>query len=377
MEKQNYYKILGVSKSATEAEIKAAYRKLALQHHPDRNPDNKEAEAKFKEAAQAYEVLSDGQKRSAYDQFGQAGVDGMGHGGGGHHNMNMDDIYNNFGDIFGDIFGQGKQQRSRKKGPIAQKGQDLAKEITITLQESFLGVKKEVKYYRFFSCEECNGRGAQKNTSTHPCDPCGGSGQMNFRQGFFVYAQPCGPCSGNGYIIQSPCQECKGKSRVQKYDKFSVSIPKGVYSGADLRVPGKGDAGVYGGPSGDLFINITVTPDAKFQRIEDNLVCSVLLTYPQLVFGAQVEIESIDGSKHTIKIKKGCQIGEEIVIPGCGFQKVRSSSAGSLIVVTKCHIPKSISAEAKQSLTDYSNNIGTGAQQSEGTIAGFFKKFLG
>jgi molecular chaperone DnaJ len=377
MDKQNYYKILGVPKTATEAEIKAAYRKLALQYHPDRNPDNKEAEAKFKEAAQAYEVLSDAQKRTTYDQFGQAGVDGMGQAGGGHHNMNMDDIFNNFGDIFGDLFGQGKQQRKRKSGPIAQKGQDLAKDLTITLQESFLGVKKEIKYYRFFPCEPCDAKGAQKGSSVQSCDSCGGTGQMNFRQGFFMYSQPCSPCSGQGYTIQSPCPECKGKSRVQKYDKFSVTIPKGVYEGADLRVPGKGDAGVYGGTAGDLFINISVAPDAKFKRVEDDLVCSMLLTYPQLVFGAQVEIESIDGSKHVIKIKKGCPVGEAIIIPGCGFQKVRSAACGNLIVETKCHIPKSISAEAKDALTEYSNAIGTGTQQSEGSIAGFFKKFLG
>lgn len=378
MEKQDYYKILGVPKTASEAEIKAAYRKLALKYHPDRNPDNKESESKFKEAAQAYEVLSDSKKRSAYDQFGQAGVDGMaGHGGGAHHNMNMDDIFSNFGDIFGDMFNQGKQKKRKNGGPQPQRGHDLSKDVTITLQEAFLGVKKEIKYYHFFACESCDGKGAKKGTSVQSCQPCDGNGQMHFRQGFFMYSQPCGSCAGHGYIMPSPCDECKGQSRIQKYDKFSINIPKGVYHGADLRITQKGDAGVYSGTTGDLFINIKVEEHTKFKRDEDDLVCSVLLTYPQLVLGAQVEIESIDGSKHTIKIKKGCPIGERIIIPGKGFQKIRSTTCGNLVVIAKCHIPTSISAEAKKSLVDYSNTIGTSTQNNEGSIAGFFKKFLG
>jgi len=378
MTKQDFYKTLGVSKSATDAEIKAAYRKLALKYHPDRNPDNKEAEAKFKEAAQAYEVLSDNQKRATYDQFGQAGFDGSGnYGGHSQQNMNMDDIFNSFGDIFGDIFSNGKQSRRKKSGPQPQKGHDLAKDLTITLKEAFLGVKKEIKYYRFFNCDSCEGKGAQKGTSVQACQPCHGSGQMNYRQGFFVYSQPCGQCSGNGYTMESPCGECKGQSRIQRYEKFSVNIPQGVYQDADLRITQKGDAGVYGGPAGDLFIHIKIEEDAKFKRIDDDLVCSVLLTYPQLVLGAQVEIESIDGSKHIIKIKKGCPVGEQIIVPGKGFQKVRSSACGSLVIITKCHIPKTISADAKQALIDYADAIGNSTQNGDGSIVGFFKKFLG
>ncbi|HEV2601318.1 MAG TPA: molecular chaperone DnaJ [Candidatus Babeliales bacterium] len=377
MQKQDYYKILGVPKGASDTDIKAAYRKLALKYHPDRNPDNAQAENKFKEAAQAYEVLSDANKRKAYDQFGHAGVDGMHAGGGGHQHQNMDDIFNSFGDIFGDIFGGQGQRQKKKNGPQPQRGHDLTKDLSITLQESFLGTKKELSYYRFVACTGCDGNGAEKGTSVKACQPCNGSGQMNYRQGFFMYSQPCSPCSGHGYIMTSPCASCKGQSRTQTFDKFSINIPQGIYDGAELRITQKGDAGVYGGPAGDLFVKIQIQPDTQFQRVGDDLVCSVFLTYPQLVLGAQVEIESIDGSKHTIKIKKGCPVDEKIVIPGKGFQKIRSSACGSLVVVAKCHIPKKISNEAKDALVNYADQIGNDANNNDGSIVGFFKKFLG
>jgi molecular chaperone DnaJ len=383
MENRDYYKILGVPKSASEADIKAAYRKLALKYHPDRNPNNKEAENKFKEAAQAYEVLSDTNKRKQYDQFGQAGVDGMGHAGSNPHGMNMDDIFSNFGDIFGDIFG-GQQQKRKKNGPSAQRGHDLAKEIIISLQESYLGVKKELSYYRFVPCTACESKGTSKGGSVQPCSACGSTGQMTFRQGFFMYQQTCASCSGQGFTIPNPCKTCSGQTRVQSHDKFSVNIPNGIFDGADLRIAGKGDAGIFGGPAGDLFVKILVTPDKNFKRVGDDLVCSVTLTYPQLVLGCQVEIESIDGSKQLLKVKKGCPVGEKIIIEGKGFQKVRNSSRGNLVVVTKCHIPKKMSEESKQALLNYATQLdaesvknGPDAGNNDGSIMGFFKKFLG
>jgi molecular chaperone DnaJ len=376
---KDYYKVLGVPSTATEAEIKSAYRKLALKYHPDRNPNNKEAEDKFKEAAQAYEVLSDTKKRRQYDQYGQAGLDGM--GGGGPHSMNMDDIFTNFGDIFGDIFGaqQQKKRRHAQEGPVAARGHDLHKELSVTLKESFLGAKKEVGYYRFFPCQACNQKGVKKGTSIEQCGSCQGSGQMTYRQGFFIYAQTCSACGGQGYTIPSPCSECSGQSRVQQHDKFTINVPSGVFDGAELRISGKGDAGVYGGSSGDLFIKVTVVPDKTFKRVGDDLVCSVMLTYPQLVFGAQVEIESIDDSKQSIKIKKGCPVGEKIVVAGKGFPKMRGSSRGNLLVITKCYIPTDLPEEAKKALLDYSAVTGTVVEEkhSDGSIIGFFKKFLG
>lgn len=381
MQKQDYYITLGVPRTATLDAIKAAYRGLALKYHPDRNPDNKEAENKFKQAAEAYEVLSDEKKRQRYDQFGHAGVDGS-QGGGhhGHHGMDMNDIFSNFGDIFGDIFGGGQQsgRRGKKKsGPTPERGHDLFKEVTITLKDSYLGCKQDMAFSRYVACTTCNHMGTQPGTSYHTCSDCGGAGQKNFAQGFFVVSQTCSSCAGHGFTIPSPCKKCSGQSRVREYDNFSINIPSGIYDGAEVRIKGKGDAGVFGGPVGDLLIKLHVTPDKQFQRVEDNLVCSVTLTYPQLVFGSQVEIASIDGTKESIKIPKGCQVGHEIVIPGKGFNKVRGNARGNLVVKAMCHIPTKLSSEAKDALMAYSSIIGTEPTESTGSIVGFFKKFLG
>jgi len=377
MNKADYYKILGVSQSATTDEIKVAYRKLAMKYHPDRNPDNKAAEDKFKEATEAYEVLGDAQKRSQYDQFGHAGVNnGMGGGGHGHPgSMNMDDIFENFGDIFGSMFGGGAKSR-RKKGPQPQAGLSLTKEIEITLAEAFLGTKKEIAYHHYFSCDGCNGTGARTGTSAQTCTTCNGSGEMHFKQGFFMYAQACSHCSGKGFIIATPCATCNGQSRVQRYDKFTVNIPKGIFDNAELRVSEKADAGLFGGPAGDLFLRIRVKEDKTFRRDGDDLICNVMLTYPQLTLGCQVDIENIDGTKHTIKIPKGCPVGEKIVIQGEGFQKLRGKTRGDLVIITQCFIPSKISADAKKKLQEYSDMVGTQAN-NDGFITSFFKKFLG
>lgn len=381
MKKQDYYVILGVPRTATTDAIKAAYRTLALKYHPDRNPDNKEAENKFKEAAEAYEVLSDDQKRQRYDQFGHAGVDGA-HQHQGHHGgqgMDMNDIFSNFGDIFGDIFGaQQNGRKSRKKsGPTPERGHDLFKEITLTLKDSYLGTKQEMAFYRYNPCTKCNHTGAQPGTTAQICADCGGAGQKNFAQGFFVVAQTCNTCSGHGFTIPSPCKTCSGQSRVREYDTFSISIPSGIYDGAELRIKGKGDAGIFGGSTGDLLIKVHIAADKQFKRVEDNLVCSVALTYPQLVLGSQVEITSIDGTKETIKIPKGCPVGQEIVIPGKGFHKIRGNARGNLVVITTCHIPTKLTDQAKEALMTYSTIIGTQVTESTGSIASFFKKFLG
>ena len=377
MSKKDYYEILSIPKTASQDEIKSAYRKMALKYHPDRNPDNKEAEEKFKEAAQAYEVLSDAQKRKKYDQFGHSGVEGMGAGPGSPGGMDMDDIFSAFGDIFGDIFGGGFKQSKAKSGPVPKRGHDLHKSITITLKEAFTGIKQEVKYYRFFKCETCKGKGTQKGTSAKRCKECQGSGQITTRQGFFMYSRTCSSCGGEGYIIPSPCPTCSGQSRTQKYDKFTVNIPKGIFDGAELRITEKGDAGIYGGSAGDLFLQINIIPDKKFKRVEDDIQVSVMLTYPQLTFGSQLEIENIDGSKVSIKIPKGCPVGKEIIIAGKGFQRLRGKGRGNLVVVTQCHIPKKLSPEAKVKLEEYAKIIGDKPEDSSSTIAAFFKKFLG
>jgi molecular chaperone DnaJ len=291
--------------------------------------------------------------------------------------MNMEDIFENFGDIFGSMFGGGNTKNRRKKGPQPQAGLSVKKDIQITLKEAFLGTKKEIAYHHFFSCDACSGTGAQAGTSAQTCSPCNGSGEMHFKQGFFMYAQACTSCSGKGFIIPTPCITCNGQSRVQRYDKFTVNIPRGIFNDAELRVSEKADAGLYGGSTGDLFLRIEVKEDKTFKRDVDDLICHVMLTYAQLTLGCQVDIESIDETKHTIKIPKGCPVGEKIVITGEGFHKLRGKTRGNLIIITQCFIPQKISAEAKKKLQEYSDIVGISTNDGEGFITSFFKKFLG
>ncbi len=378
MTTRDLYEVLGIAKNATESDIKAAYRKMALKYHPDRNPNNKEAEEKFKEAAYAYEILSDDGKKRQYDQFGHAGTS---HAGAGQHgfdgqSMNMDDIFEAFGDIFGGVFGASTKKKGGKSGPAAQQGHDLHKEVTIELKDSYLGVKHEVSYYHFVSCDICNGAGTSIGTKVDRCSQCKGHGQVQYQQGFFLFSQSCTGCAGKGYNIAHPCPACNGQCRTQKYEKFTITIPEGIEQDSELRVAKKGDAGVYGGPSGDLFVKIKILPDKKFKRVGNDLVCNILLTYPQLVFGCQIEIESINGVKELLKIPKGCPVSEKIVVSGKGFNSPRSAYRGNLVAITQCQIPKKISAQAKELLMSYAQYADV-AEEADNSILGFFKKFLG
>lgn len=379
MQKKDFYEILGVSKTATADEIKAAYRKLAMKYHPDRNPNNKEAEENFKAAAEAYEILSSPEKRAQYDQYGHTDFSQFQNGGSYGQGMRMEDIFENFGDIFGSMFGGHSSQAKNKraKGPEPIRGNNLAKEIEISLLDAYLGTKYEMSYYHFFNCEPCKGTGAQSGTRVQSCDICKGHGKVQYQQGFFVYQQACSSCNGNGFVIPNPCTTCKGQSRIQQFDKFTVSIPQGIFDGAELRITQKGDAGLFNGPAGDLFLTIHIKSDPNFVRDGDDLTCSITLTYPQLVLGCHIDIQGIDKQVHTIKIPKGCPVGEKIIIPGKGFKKLKSSVYGNLIVITQCHIPKKINAEEKNLLAQYSELIGTNPNQSESGISGFFKRFLG
>lgn len=375
-QKRDYYEILGVTKSASADEIKKSYRKLALQYHPDRNPDNKEAEEKFKEAAEAYEVLSNSDKRARYDQYGHAGM----HGGSDfHQNMNMDDIFENFGDIFENIFGggQGRARNKRSGSPAAQRGHDLSQELSISLKEAFLGCKKELKTYHYIACEPCKATGCKNGAKPSTCATCQGNGSVLFRQGFLTYSQTCSSCHGQGFTIKDPCTSCRGQSRTQQHDKITVSIPAGIPANAELRVTGKGDAGVFGGPAGNLYISIKVQPDAQFSRRDNDLVTTVHLTYPQLTLGCQIEIKSIDDTIEAIKIPKGCAVGKEIKIPGKGFPLLNGKGRGSLIIITQCDIPTTLNPKTKELLLAYAEELGNQSQSTSGGIAGFFKKFLG
>ncbi|QQR49474.1 molecular chaperone DnaJ [bacterium] len=378
MSKKDYYDILGVPKNAPQDEIKKAYRKLAIKYHPDKNPDNKAAEDKFKEAAEAYEVLSSTDKRQRYDQFGHAGVNGAGgHGDHGQQYSDLGDIFENFGDIFGDLFGnQGRSKKQRAGGPTPQKGHDLSQRAEISLKEAYEGCKKEIKVFHYIPCTACNASGCAAGSKPQGCKPCGGSGSLHYRQGFFAYSQPCTTCHGQGFTIASPCTSCRGQSRVQKHDHFSINIPAGIYDGAELRLQGKGDAGVFGGPSGDLFLVMSVAADQTFTRRDSDLVATLVLTYPQLVLGCQIEMTLLDGSTESIKIPKGCPVGKEIMIPGKGFPDLRGRKRGNLIIVTQCDIPTKINEDIKKALLAYDETLQKHYKGSS-SFSSFFKRFLG
>lgn len=349
MPKRDYYEILGVAKDANQEEIKKAYRKLALKYHPDRNPGNKEAEDKFKEATEAYDALSNPEKRKAYDKFGHAGAEQMG-GFGQYSDIN--DIFENFGDIFGDLFGTGStRKRSAKTGPVAQRGHDLSQKIQISLKESYLGCKKDIDAYRYEKCDQCNHTGCKAGTKPSTCAACQGMGTVHHKNGFFVYSQHCPECMGQGFKIKDPCSKCHGQSRYQKYEKLSISIPAGIYNAAELRIHEKGDAGIFGGDSGDLYLAVEIKPDTKFYRRDDNLVTSINLTYPQLVLGCQIEIENIDGTKEQIKIPRGCQVGEEIKIPWERISKVTSIREGRFDLYYSLPYSNKINRRCKKSIT--------------------------
>lgn len=374
MPKKDYYETLGVTKDSSADEIKKAYRKLALKYHPDRNPGNKKAEEKFKEAAEAYDVLSDSKKRQQYNQFGHAS---MGGNADYTHFTNINDIFESFGDIFGDIFGRGRSRKSYQTGPIPKHGHNLSKEIEISLKDSYIGSKQSVTVFHYVPCPTCNETGCKPGAKPMQCQKCKGSGEIHYRQGFFSFAQTCSSCDGEGYVITSPCPSCKGQSRIQKYEKFTVSIPAGIYDNAELRLSGKGDAGVYGGESGDLYLRIMVYPEKHFYRKDYDLVTELILPYPQLVLGCQVEIENIDRNKEIVKIPQGCPVGKKIIITGKGFKKIRGYGRGNLVVIAQCEIPHKINSETKEALLKYSQKLGKNCQNQNSGISGFFKKFLG
>lgn len=376
MAKQDYYEILGVKRDAPLEEIKAAYRKLALKYHPDRNPGDKQSEDKFKDVAAAYEVLSDSNKRQQYDQFGQVG-EGQGNPFGG--NMDMSDIFDMFEHMMNGGTGQSKRKKGAPTGPIPREGQNLNSEISISLKDSFTGTTQNIREYRYVACDTCSGRGAQKNASFTTCATCKGKGQIAYRQGFFSFGQTCQTCGGEGVIISDPCATCKGQSRVRKYDTFTVNIPAGMPNGLALRIAGKGDAGMYGGPTGDFYLTVRISEDKNFSRVENDLIATLPLSYPQLVFGCTMEITSLDGSAISIKVPKGTNSGERITISGKGFKKIKGSGAGDLVIITQCVIPKKLSSEAKDALKLYAQASHDPAETASGNsgLSGFFKQFLG
>lgn len=365
MAKRDYYEILGVERSADEREIKKAYKRLAMKFHPDRNPDNPESEEKFKEAKEAYEILSDAQKRAAYDKFGHAGVDpnqaGPGGFGGG---ADFGDV---FGDIFGDIFGGGR--RSQR----AARGADLRYNMELTLEEAVRGVSKEIKVPTLVECDECHGSGARTGTSAQTCPTCHGSGQVQMRQGFFAVTQACPHCHGKGKIITDPCRKCHGDGRVQKTKTLSVKIPAGVDTGDRIRLAGEGEAGEFGAPAGDLYVQVHVKDHPIFVRDGNNLYCEIPISFTTAALGGEVAVPTLDG-RLMLKIPSETQSGRMFRLRGKGVRSLRSGTEGDLLCKAVVETPVKLSDEQKELLKQLEDSLnGSGVKTHKPKAEGFFE----
>lgn len=345
-EKRDYYEILGTSRNADANEIKSKYRKLAIKYHPDKNPDDKEAEDKFKEATEAYEVLSDPKKRQIYDQYGHSGLEGAGFSGA----SNFEDIFSGFGDIFEDIFGfsgGGKRGKSRPR-----KGADLKYEVLLDFTEAIFGTEKEIDIEKAVTCPTCAGTGAEPGTSAEKCQHCKGTGQYTQSQGFFTVRSTCPYCRGAGQTIKSPCSTCRGRTQVSQKKTVSIKIPAGVDNGSRLRLNGEGESSPSGGPAGDLYVFIRVKPHELFQRQENDLICVMEISFVQAALGDKIIVPTIDGEE-TLKIPKGTQYGEIFRFRGKGAPSLRTGHRGDQIIKIDIKTPVNMSKKQEELLRQF------------------------
>lgn len=354
MAKRDYYEILGVAKSADEREIKKAYKRLAMKFHPDRNQGDKESEGKFKEIKEAYEILTDAQKRAAYDQYGhaafeQGGMGGGGHGGfGGGGGADFSDI---FGDVFGDIFGGGRRQQR------AARGADLRYNMELSLEEAVRGVSKEIRIPTLEECGVCHGSGAKAGTKPQTCSTCHGAGQVQMRQGFFTVQQACPACHGRGSVIKDPCNACHGHGRVEKSKTLSVKIPAGVDTGDRIRLSGEGEAGEQGAPAGDLYVQVQVRKHHIFEREENNLYCEVPINFVMAALGGEIEVPTLDG-RVNLKVPAETQTGKLFRMRGKGVKSVRGGAQGDLLCRVVVETPVSLNEKQKALLRELDESFG-------------------
>ena len=379
MAKEDYYELLGVARNASEDEIKKSFRRLAMKYHPDRNRDNPQAEEQFKKIKEAYDVLSDAKKRSAYDQFGHAGLEaGMGGGAGG-FSYTAENFSEIFGDVFGDIFGGGG---SRKRGR-AQRGADLRYNLEVTLEEAVSGTEVKIRVPTQISCTECNGSGAKKGTTPVTCTTCQGHGVVRMQQGFFAVQQTCPTCRGTGQQIKDPCRVCNGHGRVQETKTLSVKIPAGVDSGDRIRLGGEGEVGEGGGPAGDLYVQIAVREHPIFTRDGANLYCEVPISFPTACLGGDLEVPTLDG-KVVLKIPAETQTGRLFRLRNKGVKPVRGGAQGDLLCRVRIETPIHLNREQLELIKKLDESLSGGGShhspQAHGWLDGmkqFFEKLGG
>lgn len=354
MHQQDYYEVLGVQRGAGDDEIKKAYRKLAMKYHPDRNSGDSEAEEKFKEVQKAYAILSDKEKRSAYDQFGHAGVDGAGFGGQGGFGGGFGGFGDVFGDIFENIFSQGQGHGHGQTR--AQRGADLQYNLQLSLEEAALGKQVEISVPRHAACGKCDGSGAKKGSKPVNCETCNGIGQVRIQQGFFSIQQTCPTCEGAGSTISDPCTACRGEGRVRENKKLTVKIPAGVDNGDRVRLSGEGEAGAFGGPAGDLFVQVSVKPHEIFSRQDSNLLCEVPISFITAALGGSVEVPTLEG-RVTLKVPAETQTGKSFRMRGKGIKSVRSHAKGDLLCKVVVETPVNLQKEQREILENLQDSI--------------------
>ena len=353
MSEEDLYQTVGVKKNSSDAEIKNAYRKLAMKHHPDRNLDDKSSEQKFQSIQKAYQILSDKQKRAAYDQFGHAGVNQQGGMGGGFNSG--DSINDIFGDVFGDIFGGGRGQRQQSS---AQRGSDLRYEINLKLEQAVFGDKINVDIPSYGQCNPCSGSGAKKGTTTTRCSKCDGRGAVRVQQGFFTLQQTCSDCRGSGEMIKDPCGQCSGSGRVKLNRTIAIKIPSGVDNGNRIRLPGEGEAGIKGGPSGDLYVDVSVEKHQIFDREGNHLICTIPISFGKAVLGGVVEVPTIDGAVN-FTIPEETQSGKTFRLKGKGIKSYRENYFGDLYCTVQVETPISLTKEQKEIIKSFDQSINT------------------
>lgn len=375
MSKRDYYETIGVAKGASKDELKKAYRKKAMQYHPDRNPGDKEAEAKFKELNEAYDVLKDEQKKAAYDRYGHAafenGMGGGGAGAGGFHGFDAGGFSDIFEDMFGDFMGGGGRSSGGRRSS-ASRGSDLRYGLEISLEQSFKGTNAKINISTQHVCDACGGSGAAEGSSPITCGTCNGSGKVRSQSGFFMVERPCPTCGGSGQVIKDPCAKCHGSGRLKKDKKLEVAVPAGVEDGTRIRLSGEGEAGFRGGSAGDLFVFITVKPHKLFKRDGANLYCRVPVSMVTAALGGDIEVPLIDGGRSKVSIPSGTQSGTQMRLRGKGMSILRSSARGDLFIEIAVETPVNLSSKQKKLLKEFA---GQGSEKKNSPESqGFFSK---